>query len=215
MSATVSLPGDVASGDHHASPRRYAMMRTRPSRTGGSYVRGGWLSEVHEHRLRGRHRFGRLLRKEAPLGVVNIAEDVMHYAVAFFLVGAGMAVLGKAVIDFISYDHSFPERVTDAVNGVLFVIIIMEILRTVMAHFDDAGLQLKPFLTIGIISAVRHILTLGAKASLGAKESPDAFEHTQIELSVNAAVVLVLVVALILVRRTDREGEDADAIAAS
>ena len=36
---------------------------------------------------------------------------------------------------------------------ILFVIIVMEILRTVVAHFDDAGLQLKPFLIIGIISA--------------------------------------------------------------
>jgi uncharacterized membrane protein (DUF373 family) len=148
-----------------------------------------------------------VLRKDAPLGLITLAEDAMHYAVAFFLLAAAVAVLWRAITDFVDAGHPFPERVTDAVNGVLFVIIIMEILRTVMAHFDDAGLQLKPFLTIGIISAVRHILTLGAKASLGAESSPEAFRHTQVELGVNAAVVAALVIGLVLVRRTDRQEE--------
>ena len=97
---------------------------------------------------------------------------------------------------------------TVAVNGVLFVIIVMEILRTVIAHFEEGGFQLKPFLIIGIISAVRHILTLGAQVSLGGKKSPDEFRHTQIELGVNAAVVLALVIGLILVRRTETVAEE-------
>jgi uncharacterized membrane protein (DUF373 family) len=156
---------------------------------------------------RRRYLLARWLRRDAPLAAVNIAEDAMHYLVAFFLLAAAVTVLFRAVTDFVDAGNPFAERVTDAVNGVLFVIIIMEILRTVMAHFDDAGLQLKPFLTIGIISAVRHILTIGAKASLGAESSPEAFRHTQIELGVNAAVVAALVIGLVLVRRTDRREE--------
>jgi uncharacterized membrane protein (DUF373 family) len=103
--------------------------------------------------------------------------------------------------------------VTGAINNILFVIIVMEILRTVVAHFDDAGLQLKPFLIIGIISAVRHILTVGARASLGASdhaaESAEQFRHAQTELGVNAAVVIALVVGLVLVWRSEGAGQDA------
>jgi len=85
----------------------------------------------------------------------------------------------------------------------------MEILRTVVAHFDDAGLQLKPFLIIGIISAVRHILTVGAQVSLGGGHDPENFRQTQIELGVNATVVIALVLGLVLVWRSERTPDSA------
>ena len=102
-------------------------------------------------------------------------------------------------------------RITNVTNGVLFVIIVLEILTTVVAHFDFGGFQLKPFLIIGIISAVRHILTVGAQESLVGAESSVGFRRAQAELGVNAAVVLALVVGLILVRKTDiDDNQDAD-----
>jgi uncharacterized membrane protein (DUF373 family) len=135
------------------------------------------------------------------LGGLNLIEDVIHYGVAAFLVVIGTIVLFVSMSDFFRHQEDFAERVTHAVNGVLFVIIVMEILRTVLAHFDDAGLQLEPFLIIGIVSAVRHILTVGAQISLGSRASDTEFRHTMIELGTNAIVVLVLVVGLVLVRR--------------
>ena len=134
---------------------------------------------------------------------MSAAEDAMHYAVAVFLLCVGAVVLVHSAGDFVNSHESFPERITAGVNGMLFVIIVMEILRTVLAHFDDAGLQLKPFLIIGIISAVRHILTVGAQISLGAGAAEREFRHAQIELGINAAVVIALVVGLVLIRRSD------------
>jgi uncharacterized membrane protein (DUF373 family) len=144
------------------------------------------------------------------IGLVEVAEDMVHYAVALVLVGVACVVLGKSVLDLFGSNHEFARVVTDVINSILFVIIVMEILRTVVAHFDDAGLQLKPFLIIGIISAVRHILTVGAQPSLGAAaHSPDEFSHSQVELGVNAAVVMALVVGLVLVWRSERVSVDA------
>jgi len=140
------------------------------------------------------------------LRVVAGLEDVMHYAVAAFLLAMGVYVLAHSVYNFVHTGPDFAHRVTNGVNGVLFVIIVMEILRTVLAHFDDAGLQLKPFLIIGIISAVRHLLTVGAQASLGGSE--EAFGHTQMELGVNAGVVVALVIGLVLIRRTEAADRD-------
>jgi len=65
---------------------------------------------------------------------------------------------------------------------------------------ERAGFQLQPFLIIGIISGVRHILTLGARLSLAGEVTGTAFRRSQIELGVEAAVVLGLGVALFLVR---------------
>ncbi len=88
-----------------------------------------------------------------PLRAVDWVEDAIHVAVALLLLVIGVFVLVETVVHFVSDDETFSTRVTAAINGILFVIIVMEILRTVVAHFEDLGLQLKPFLIIGIISA--------------------------------------------------------------
>ena len=128
----------------------------------------------------------------------------MHYAVGLTLIVVSALVLGHSTLDFFRGDATFPERVTALVNGVLFVIIVMEMLRTVMAHFDDAGLQLKPFLMIGAISAVRHILTVGARTSLGASGGDADLRNGEIELAINTLVVIALVIGLVLVRHSER-----------
>jgi uncharacterized membrane protein (DUF373 family) len=138
------------------------------------------------------------------IGLLQVAEDIVHYVVAIVLVGVAAVVLFHSVFDSFDGGHeTFAEQVTSVINSILFVIIVMEILRTVVAHFDDAGLQLKPFLIIGIISAVRHILTVGAQVSLGGEHDPEHFRQTQIELGVNAAVVMALVLGLVLVWRSE------------
>jgi uncharacterized membrane protein (DUF373 family) len=130
------------------------------------------------------------------------AEDVMHVAVAVVLAVVAGYVLVHTVGDFSKSDVTFSARVTGAINGVLIVVIVLEILRTVIGHFEHEGFQLKPFLIIGIISAVRHILTVGAQQSLGVRSDDSSFTRAQIELGVNAGVVIALVVGLVLVHAT-------------
>jgi uncharacterized membrane protein (DUF373 family) len=150
-------------------------------------------------------------RAARPLAALDLIEDMVQFVVAAVLVAVAIVALYNSVSDFFQSTSAFATRVTDVTNGVLFVIIILEILSTVVAHFDYGGFQLKPFLIIGIISAVRHILTVGAQESLVGGESAVAFRRAQTALGVNAAVVLALVVGLILVRRTDvDDNQDAD-----
>jgi uncharacterized membrane protein (DUF373 family) len=137
-----------------------------------------------------------------------VAEDLVQFVVAAILVAVAVTVLFQSIRDFFAANEAFASRVTTVLNGVLFVIIILEILTTVVAHFDFGGFQLKPFLIIGIISAVRHILTVGAQESIVGAESAVAFRRSQTELGVNAAVVVALVIGLILVRKTDADDND-------
>ena len=128
-------------------------------------------------------------------------EDVLYVAVAAILVAIATVLLYRTVADSVTGGGVFADRITAAVNGVLFVVIVLELFRTVTAHLEGGGFQLKPFLAIGIISAVRHILLVGTKSL--ATENTTVFNHTQIELGVNAAVALGLAIALVLVRRTE------------
>ena len=88
---------------------------------------------------------------------------------------------------------------TRAVNNVLFIVVGLELVRTIVGRLEGGGFQLQPFLVIGIISATREILTVGAELSLAGHEEP--IVNTMIELGVNAAVVVALSLALVLVRR--------------
>ena len=142
------------------------------------------------------------------LKVVSLLEDVVHYAVVAILLAVAGVVLWQTGTELFHAHRVFATRVTDAINGVLFVIILMELLRTVVAHFEGAGLQLQPFLIIGIISAVRHILTIGARLTLSGEGSESAFQHSQVELGVEAGVVLALAVGLVLIRRTSSSAQD-------
>jgi uncharacterized membrane protein (DUF373 family) len=168
--------------------------------------RGSGLERVNE--LLRERLFGR-----APhIGVIRIGEDLIHYAVALVLVAVAGIVLYHTAYDLATSHQPFAAAATTSVNGVLFAIIVIEVMRTVVAHFERGGLQLQPFLIIGIISAVREILTVGARLSLqgSVHEPPASVVHDALlELGVNAAVVVGLALSLVLVRRLAGMGDDA------
>jgi uncharacterized membrane protein (DUF373 family) len=135
------------------------------------------------------------------------AENIVLAVVAVLLFVVAILVLGRTVDDLIhpARTEVFAETITRVVNGVLFIVIVLELMRTVIARLEGGGFQLQPFLVIGIISAVRHVLTVGAQLSLTGDTAP--LTRTMTELGVNTGVVLVLTVSLVLVRRHARLGE--------
>jgi uncharacterized membrane protein (DUF373 family) len=133
------------------------------------------------------------------------AEDFLHYAVAAVLIAAAFVVLGRAIYTAVVNDGSLSRSIPALVDSVLFVIIVLEIFTTVLSHFRDGGLQLQPFIVIGIISSVRHLLVVGARSSLG--EDIKDFERTMVELAVNVGIAVALVVALVLLRRAHHPEE--------
>jgi uncharacterized membrane protein (DUF373 family) len=145
----------------------------------------------------------RLFGRAPHIGIIRIGEDLIHYAVALVLMAAAAVVLYHTAIDFLNSKLPFEVAATTAVNNVLFAIIVIEVMRTVVAHFERGGLQLQPFLIIGIISSVRGILSVGARLSLGGATGPAAraIHDALLELAVNAGVVVGLAVALVLIRR--------------
>src|SRR3954453_23152022 len=140
-----------------------------------------------------------------------LAEDILYAAVALVLIGVAVALLLHTLEDLFTTEHAtFVRRVGDAINGVLFVVIILEIFRTVLAHLEGGGFQLVPFLVIGVISAVRHILLVGTQAL--EHQTDRGFTHTRVELGVNALVALMLVIALVLIRRSPSRVDDGDSL---
>lgn len=87
------------------------------------------------------------------------------------------------------------------VSDLLLTLIIMEVLGTVVHYLQTRATSLKPFLFIGIISATRGILAVGARLSVTDFSQLHGAEFTgsMIELGVNAGVIIALGVALRLI----------------
>jgi uncharacterized membrane protein (DUF373 family) len=81
------------------------------------------------------------------------------------------------------------------VSDLLLVLIIMEVLGTVIHYLKAHATSLRPFLFIGIVSATRGILSIGARLSVNEVEGA-AFNNAMIELAVSGAVILALGITL-------------------
>ena len=132
------------------------------------------------------------------------AESITFMAIAVALVVIAVVVFVRGVHDLVLVPHGeqFAVTITRGVNDALFIVVILELVRTIVARLEGGGFPLQPFLVIGIISATRDILTVGAELSLVGEQAP--LVRTMTELGVNAGVVVALSIALVLVRRFAR-----------
>ena len=135
-----------------------------------------------------------------PGRIANYVEDVFHIVLAVLLIVIAVGALGVTVWRVLTTEPFFPTGMIQAINDILFIVIILEIVRTIIARFTDGVFQLQNFLVIGVIAAVRHILTVGASLTLEPDKPQQAFERGLLELGVNTLIVLGLVIAIYLSR---------------
>lgn len=131
-----------------------------------------------------------------PEHFVDILEDAFHGLLGIILFLVALGALFFTVERLLTTAPFFPKGMIQGVNDILFIVIILEILRTVIARFTDGVYQLDKFLIIGVIAAVRHILTVGASLTLGSTKDNDLFQRALLELGVNAGIVVALVLAI-------------------
>jgi uncharacterized membrane protein (DUF373 family) len=139
-----------------------------------------------------------------PAKYIDVVEDVFHAILALSLLGIGIAAFFYSSKRLIETQPFFPNGMIQGVNDILFIVIILEILRTVISRFTDGVYQLDKFLIIGVIAAVRHILTVGASLTLESGKSDTAFERSIYEMGLNALIVVALVFAIFLSKSAHR-----------
>ncbi len=139
-----------------------------------------------------------------PIKYVDFVEDIFHAILALSLFVIGIGAFFYSIKRLIETAPFFPNGMIQGVNDILFIVIILEILRTVISRFTDGVYQLDKFLIIGVIAAVRHILTVGASLTLTAQKTDEAFRRALYELGLNALVVIALVFAIFLSKAAHR-----------
>lgn len=135
--------------------------------------------------------------------VLDVAEDLFHVVLTFLLFVVALGALAFTIVRLVSTAPFFPEGMLQAVNDILFVVIILEIARTVIARFNSGFYQLSRFLIIGVIASVRHILSVGSSLTLSTGKTAEAFDRGIIELIVNSGIVIALVIAIFVTRQAE------------
>ncbi len=124
----------------------------------------------------------------------------VEYAIVVSLLVLAAVVLVHSVDAFLRYGRNFANAVVVAIDGILAVIIILDIAHTVFGHMRTSIFPVKPFIVIGILAGVREILSASAHLTLTGTLTQRALYNTLISLGVGVGVVVFLLVGLLILR---------------
>jgi uncharacterized membrane protein (DUF373 family) len=132
---------------------------------------------------------------------LHSCEDVLYVAVALLLVGGAAVVLVDATYSLVTeMDDGTSRAIEHALDSLLIVFILIELLGAVRSTVRERRLVAEPFLLVGVIASIKEIVVLSAFA----QENAD-IEDTVLQVGVLGGVVLGLSLALLLLRRKERE----------
>lgn len=138
------------------------------------------------------------------------AEDAVYVGLGLLLTAIALSLLITEMLYFGNYLflRTLTDNVVFLLDRILLIIIFVEVLYTVQVSFRQHVLQPEPFLVVGLIAVTRRILVLTAEMPKLAKETPEGFYNSMIELGLLTVLILALVLCLhILRRREQSKGE--------
>ena len=97
-----------------------------------------------------------------------------------------------------------------SIDRLLLVLMVVEILHTVRESFRFGVLVCEPFLIVGLIASIRRVLVITLESSQANQPghwSPDSqaiLNATMLELAVLGLLILIMVVSIFILRRSDR-----------
>jgi len=139
--------------------------------------------------------------------VLYLLEAALYVGVGVLLVGAAGAVLVGAcqILWKGLVERSLAGYALQALDQLLLVLVLVEILHTVRISIRSKEIILEPFLIVGLIASVRRVLVIAMQAAKLTEEGPnvaEAFRRSMIELGVVGFLVLTFVVSIYVLRRS-------------
>ncbi len=102
----------------------------------------------------------------------------------------------------------YTDALVVAIDRMLFVLMMVEILRTVRVSFRSGALVSEPFLVVGLIASIRRVLIITLESSQANQpdrwtpESEAIVHSSMVELAVLGGLILVMVISIYLLRRS-------------
>lgn len=150
-----------------------------------------------------------------PLSIVDRAVSGATIRMMETLDGLGYVTTGFSflVIGMVVFAHAWylfattvsikaVPAVLALVHDLLLVIILLELFRTIINFLKTKIITLEPFLYICIIASTRRILTTGAQIASMEELTDQAFHRYLLDLGANVLVIVALVLAVLMARKT-------------
>ncbi|MGY1601051.1 phosphate-starvation-inducible PsiE family protein [Geodermatophilus sp. SYSU D00815] len=140
---------------------------------------------------------------------LEIAENVVYAGIAVLLVVAALVLLALAGRTAWTVFQDFSQApLLEMLDVLLLVFIVVELLFAVRATVERRELVAEPFLIIGVIASIKEIVVLSVEAAGVVGQGAD-FDDRLAEIGVLGVLVLLLGVTSWLLRRKEREPEEA------
>jgi uncharacterized membrane protein (DUF373 family) len=155
----------------------------------------------------------RLSRLAQSADAIFLQIETFAYILLGILLAAavGLGVVGAAVLLFGSlHAAGQSDALVVAIDRLLFVLMVVEILHTVRVSFRSGTLVCEPFLIVGLIASIRRVLVITLESSQANEpgrwtaDSQALLHATMLELVVLALLILVMVISIYLLRRSKR-----------
>ena len=135
---------------------------------------------------------------------LHIVEDLIYALTALILVAGAVIILGDAVYRLASEspDGVIP-AIEHALNALLIVFILVELLSAVRSAIDEHFLVAEPFLLVGILASIKEMVVIATFRLDEGKPS-----DTVLKIGVLGGVVIALAAATLILRRREREPKE-------
>ena len=152
---------------------------------------------------------GVTLRSTALASKVFVQIELIVYVVlGFMLAIAAVVGIGGALASLwqSARDLGAAEALVSAIDRLLFVLMVVEILHTVRVSFRSGELVCEPFLIVGLIASIRRVLVITLESSEANEpgkwtaNSQAMLNATMLELSILGGLILVMVVSIFILR---------------
>ena len=132
------------------------------------------------------------------------AEDVIYAIVALTLAVCALIVLGDTVYGLATEaDEGLKDAMKSALDSLLIVFILVELLSGVRTTLSERKLVAEPFLLVGIIASIKEVVVVSAFA-----EPDQKVDEAMLEIGVLGAIVVALAFSSYVLRRKEREPEE-------
>src|SRR5258706_13709798 len=143
-------------------------------------------------------------RRSLVVHYLERSERIVLSLIAGVLVALAVLLLLSQVVALVQsvLNGTVRTAAIDILDGVLLVMMTMEIVYTVTLSLQSHKLVAEPFLIIGIIAAIRRTLVITAESTK--LEGTPEFNSTLLELALLSLIVGVMAASIYIMRRSNR-----------
>jgi len=146
------------------------------------------------------------------------AEVVIYFVLAVLLFITALATIadaGKMLWDGLGH-WAIATETLRVLDELLLVLMLVEILHTVRISIRSHVLVTEPFLVVGLIASIRRILVITLQAAtltkggIWSSDGASVFRASMTELGLLGGLILILVVSITLLRRSEAAAKNAE-----